>query len=455
MKKRLILVLLIAALLLLASCKKAECDVDADCQRTGYTAECVDGTCQRDIIPGVCGNLACEPEAGESPANCEIDCGGCEGSTGKYLEWMAINGECLEGIEKQKPVIMTDELKTGGDTFRVTTRYNEPFNLRKDVFTVTISLAVQGSYNRNEVIKSITLTGTTPAKRTITLAEKSLNRPVFKGADVKEDLRIDFPAAEREGEFTSLTLKITYDYSVRSGTRIIPKTGVMQNKYRTVKSFPWANPGVTYPCPASCDDNNPGTQDTCIDGFCVHQPIPNACGNFICDAGFESKCSCPSDCGPCAGPAGSYTNFACVGVSCVARLNPGVAVTPKSLFDDRNLNIFHLQNTYNYNQPFNTAKDKIEINFNLYNRQEGVTAIRISSVRLLEGTNVIATNDKAVSLASIGSKGKLDIVVPAQPVPEIDKSVSLRVDYEYTKGGDKKKSQYTKSLGKITFISPG
>ncbi len=455
MKKRFMVVVFIVALLFLVGCKKAECETDADCQRTGFAGTCVDEDCVYEPVPGVCGNLECEPEAGETQATCEIDCGECQGATGQYLEWMPIQDQCLEGIKNQKPIVMTDEIKAGGDTFRITTNYQEPFNMRKDVFSITITLASQGTYNSNEVIKGVTLTGTTADRRTVTLAEKQLNRPIFPGQDVQEDMIISFPTAEKEGAFSSLLLKVDFGYSVRSGTQLVPRTATLQNRYRAVRSFPWAEPGTPYPCPESCDDNNPGTADACVDGFCTHNPVPNACGNFICDAGFENKCSCPSDCGPCSGPAGAYTTFTCLNQQCVAQLNPGVAVAPQSLFDDRNLNVFHLQNTYSYNQPFDVKKDKLSLQFTLYNKQDDVSDVKITSVRLLEGTNVISTAAKSLSLGNIGSTGTIDLQVPPQEKPEIDKTVTLRIDYDYSKGGEARKAQYTKALGKLTLISTG
>jgi len=453
MKKRLLIVLLIIGLLFLVGCKK-ECKDDIDCEKAFHTAQCLDNKCVYTPIPGECGNLRCEPEFGESPANCEIDCGECSGKTGDYLEWMNIQGECLEGIKTQKPIIMTDEVSAGGDRFRITTSYNEPFNLKKDLFTLQLSLISQGKLNSNEKITGLTLIGTTKDRRTITLAEKMIDRPIFQGQDILENLKIAFPSAEKEGEFKSIELKVNFAYSVRSGSRVIPKTAIFSNKYRTVSEFPWADPKTTYPCPASCDDGNPGTQDSCIGGFCEHTPIPNACGNHVCDAGFENKCTCPGDCGPCSGPAGAYTTYTCQANNCVAQIVPGLAVNPQSLFDDRNLNVFHLQNTYSYNQPFNTQDDKIDLNFQLYDRDEGVSGIKITSIRLLESTNVIATSDKPLNLGSVGSGGTIQLTIPKQSVPESEKSVLIRVDYEYDRNGVQK-SQYTKSLGKITFISPG
>jgi hypothetical protein len=49
-------------------------------------------------------------------------------------------------------------------------------------------------------------------------------------------------------------------------------------------------------CPASCDDLNPATEDTCEKGSCVHTTKANVCGNGECEAG-ENRVLCPDDCG--------------------------------------------------------------------------------------------------------------------------------------------------------------
>lgn len=49
-------------------------------------------------------------------------------------------------------------------------------------------------------------------------------------------------------------------------------------------------------CPASCDDLNPTTEDTCLRGSCIHTLRSDVCGNLNCEAG-ETRLDCPEDCG--------------------------------------------------------------------------------------------------------------------------------------------------------------
>lgn len=50
------------------------------------------------------------------------------------------------------------------------------------------------------------------------------------------------------------------------------------------------------PCPESCDDLNPATDDVCVRGACEHVLKSNYCGNGECEPG-ENKMLCPEDCG--------------------------------------------------------------------------------------------------------------------------------------------------------------
>ena len=52
-------------------------------------------------------------------------------------------------------------------------------------------------------------------------------------------------------------------------------------------------------CPGGCNDFDVSTDDECVDGKCVYTPIPEICGNGVCNAG-ETSADCPQDCG--AGP---------------------------------------------------------------------------------------------------------------------------------------------------------
>lgn len=49
-------------------------------------------------------------------------------------------------------------------------------------------------------------------------------------------------------------------------------------------------------CPASCDDLNPATLDSCVRGSCVHEFASGVCDNGECEPG-ETRLVCPEDCG--------------------------------------------------------------------------------------------------------------------------------------------------------------
>ncbi len=446
------LLLFILTVLVLTGCEKAECETDSDCLKPHFTGTCLDEKCVYTPIPNECGNGICD--GGETKCTCPEDCGVCIGPSGPF-ELVCVGDLCLEGIpaSKVKPQISTKELSAGGDKIRLTTEYNQPFNVLSDLFKVTIALSSPSHRNTDRKVSKLTLVGSID-RQTIPLAEKILNRPLWPGSEISADLIVDFPTAEKQGTVTNLELQITYDYLTGTTTKV-PKSVIVKHRYTGIK-FNWVKPSTPYPCPASCDDGNPGTQDVCDAStkfFCEHRPIPGVCGNYVCDAN-ENPCTCPSDCGPCA-DGGTYTTFACIENACIAQLKPGIAQEAQSLFDDRKLGPFHLQNNYEYLNPFNVALDKLGLNFNLYDKNADVKDIKITAVRVFEGTNELASAAPSLMLPDAGSSGLVEISIPPQAQPEVAKTLTIKVWFEYKQDGSDKKSSYSKPLGKITLLSPG
>ncbi len=453
--KYLVIIAVVALLLVLAGCGKAECKNDSDCAKLHFTGKCADKKCSYTPIPNECGNLKCE--AGETKCSCPDDCGKCEGKIGKYMNQSCnAQKECIQDVPAatQKPITMTRELSTGGTKISVTTTFNQPFNTKKDQFELDFGINTLAPTMSDLKISRLELTGMTPDKRTIQLSDKITSRSLFENEKAKEKLIIDFPTTDPDGELTNLMLKIYLDYVLTSGTTTTPKSTVLQNNYQSLK-LAWAMPEKPAGCPASCDDKNPGTRDYCgpeTSYFCVNEPIPGACGNGICD-GAENKCTCPSDCGPCTG-GGTYLALSCIADKCAAQMKPGITAQPQSLFDDRDFSAFHMQNTYKYNRPFNTKTDKFTLEFSLYTKQENTASIRIKDIRLLDGTQEIAFVSAGKEFTEPGQKQAVELSIPSIGPLEQDRSLALKVWYEYVQDEQTKQGDYTKQLGKVMILNP-
>lgn len=446
----------IAALLILAGCAKAECKKDEQCVKPHFTGSCVDKKCGWTPIPGECGNLDCE--SAENECTCAQDCGQCAGTSGAYLvKTCNSNKECVEDIPaaQQKPITLTRELATGGSKLSVTTVFNQPFNTKKDQLELEFGINVLAPTMSDLRIARLELTGVTKDKRTVPLADKTVGKMLYAGSKLKEYLTIDFPTTDKDGELTNLNLKIYLDYVQTSGSTSTPKSVTLTHAYPALK-FAWAMPEKSPGCPASCDDNNDGTQDTCgpeTSYFCAHTPLAGACGNGLCD-GTENKCTCPADCGPCTGTT-TYLSQSCVGMACVSSLKPGITVQPQSLFDERALAGFTLQNSYKYNKPFNVKTDAFSLELALYQKQDAVSAIKIKDIRLLEGTQQLAYVSVNKDLTATGQQQTADITLQSLGgEPEQERSVTLRVWYEYVQDSQTKQGDFSEPLGKIALVNP-
>lgn len=446
---------LLAFAIILAGCAKKECAKAADCDKQGYTSSCVDNKCVRTPIPGACGNGQCETT--ENECICAADCGTCAGAVpgSTLLQKTCINDDTVCSIAvpqaNVKPVSVTNPINSLGNQFKVTVTYNQPFNFKRDPFTVRTTLDTIATGASDVRIIGYELSAL-KNKQNVILIDSDANKPFSgKGAAVSDDLHLDLVTADLEGSVTDPQLKIDYEYTISSQR----KTGQLLSPYRGT-TFLWVKPNVDYGCP-DCDDGNAGTEDTCgpeTQFFCEHTPIAGACGNFQCD-GNENKCTCAADCGPCSGSAGQYMDLGCQSQACVAQVRSGIQVTPVSLFDDRNLNIFHLNNRYTYNKPFNTVTERLRAEFTLYEVQAGISKVRIETVRALDGSKELGFVVVNQELNAVGQTVTADVPITFVARPEAQHTVTLSVAYSYEQNAQVKKGTFTKSLEKITFITPG
>lgn len=433
-------ILLISILLILSGCEKAECKKDSQCVKEGHKATCINKKC---VYEKLCGGKECKGKE--------------QGS--KYLENKCINEACISTIsaEKTKPSSLVNEQSLAGDRFKITATFNQPFNTRKDYFETRIRLQQKDKANSEHKITRIELTGVTQDRRTVTLAEKQIDRYLWtERSEAVLPILLDFPTttAEKDGEFIELTLKIYYTYLQTSGAQKQTRENTLQQRYST--NFNAAKPEKPYACPTICPEETEAMKGECSAsvGICEYTAVANKCGNFICEPS-ENKCSCKQDCGPCEGNMGAYTHLDCAPDNrCVGKIKQDLMQTPKTIFDDQNRGQFHLQNNYEYKNPFNVLTDKFNVEINLYQLQQQVTGLKIETIRLLDGTQQIAEVEVNKPLPSIGSKITQEIQLPKQALPEVERNLMIGVWYQFTQNNQVQKGNIQKQLERVTILSP-
>jgi hypothetical protein len=445
---------ILALLLILAGCTKAECRKDTDCVKPHFTGACVDKKCSWNPVPNECGNSVCDGK--ENECTCPQDCGSCTGKLGKYLvKQCNAQNDCTADIPAatQKPITLTRELQAGGSKISSTTTFNQPFNLKRDQLELDFGINTLATGTSDLKITRLAVTGMTSDRRTVQLADQSISLPLSQGAKAKTYVILDFPTADTDGELTNLQLTVYLDYVLTSGTSSSPKSITINQQYQSLK-FVWARPEKPSGC-GNCDDGNAATEDVCgpeTNYYCAHQPKSGVCGSGVCDGG-KNKCTCPQDCGSCSG-GGTYTTHGCIGTNCLVEMKPGVATQQQALFDDRDIGAVHLQDRYVYPTPFNVRHDRFSLEFKLYQKQDSVSSITIKDIRLLDGTQEIAYLNADKTLDTAGQTAAVNLTIQPQPVAEDERSLTLRVWYAYTQNNETKQADFSRPLNKVVLLSP-
>lgn len=181
----------------------------------------------------------------------------------------------------------------------------------------------------------------------------------------------------------------------------------------------------------------------CVEHKCIHTPIPNECGNLKCEASnSETRCSCPSDCGDCTGKTGKYLVQTCnKNNQCVQDI-PATAQKPITQTKELSTGGSKISLTTTFNQPFNTKKDQIELDFKINTLATSMNDIKITRLELTGMTpdkRTIQLSDKTTSIALFeGSRAKEMLIVDF-PTADLDgelANLNLKVylDYVLTSG---------------------
>ena len=148
---------LIAAIVVISGCAKAECKTSSDClSRQCTIPTCEEKKCVYGSQPNCCGNRINESIEDGKPGNqctCPADYGKCEGKgkvkAGARTEdaayvryYCSADNRCVLGVEKNDiiPQNFLDSINPG--TFQASSviKYNKPFDVAKDNFEFRIAL---------------------------------------------------------------------------------------------------------------------------------------------------------------------------------------------------------------------------------------------------------------------------------------------------------------------------
>ncbi len=432
-----------------------ECKVDADCEAPNACtkAQCIDKECKLTPIKGcTCGDNECDASINENKCTCPEDCGKCGATKSEsvYLKEQCFNTEtgelcegrialddpceCYEDIDQSQIETETSSIsaRTRQGTFEGTVEYQQPFDLKRSTFKIK-ELKIK---DWDEDIDKISLNNIevygTRERTEIKLGSKETQKILWDGTSVDEEVILDNLYTEEQGMVAALRLVVYYSY-ILSGKE---ETSQFEQKFR-MSELEYIKPTIELNCKdEDCDDDNPGTKDYCLSSntaFCLHEPLPNKCGNYICDT-KEDKCTCPSDCGPCQGNIGEYMYYDCVDNVCNALLNPKTdTVKEIEKVVEGGVRQYDTDHVFKYDYPYadiRTSSIKLKLVLKDITNEYG--GIKIKSISGYDGDIRWIHQNIGTTLSTRDQS--IDIVLPLKTIPmeeRIKKLSKLKFEAEY------------------------
>jgi hypothetical protein len=202
---------------------------------------------------------------------------------------------------------------------------------------------------------------------------------------------------------------------------------------------------------SDCSDRKCNTVK-CGDGKCQYTPEKGCCGNLMCEKDLgESFCNCESDCSKdkCEGMVevdknkygpikAQYLQRYCEEDKCVVGV-PQDKIRQITLLDEKQLRTMKVTSTVTMNKPFNIDTDYLTINLAV--RELGadiMPPVRVTGIKVTSGEQLWAIKKTNHTIEKSGEEFIETVPLTYMPQKlEEEKTVSIKIDYEYKQIIDK------------------
>lgn len=218
---------------------------------------------------------------------------------------------------------------------------------------------------------------------------------------------------------------------------------------------------------------------TCKDNECVNRPIPNCCGNMMCEEG-ESWCSCKKDCvkeNPCEGKIvleelssgkkieTEYLEYMCdKDDACTINFDRDKQRSVPLVFE-KILSYFTLGVKVTVTKPFDIDNDKVLVEIEMKDdKSQLIPPVKITEIQILGGERLYGSKSFSGSLNGVGDTFKGDVPISFEPDEvETEERLKIKVFYEYTTLFDKNsgetkttRNNFVKDFSeKLFLVNPG